>query len=48
MYFYMLCLQLANWEKIEKLEISVIGDICHDLGVIIVYYNFSFFANVIL
>lgn len=41
-------LQLANWEKIEKLEISVIGDICHDLGAINFYYNFAFSANVIL
>lgn len=41
-------LQLANREKIEKLEISVTGAICHDLGAIRFYYNFDFFANVIL
>lgn len=40
MYFYMMRLQLANWEKIEKLDISAIGDICHDLGAINVYYFF--------
>lgn len=48
MYFYMMRLQLANWEKIEKLEISVIGEICHDLGAIHFYYNFAFFVSVIL
>lgn len=46
--FYMRRLQLANREKIEKLEISVPGDICHDLGAIHFYYNFALFANVIL
>lgn len=46
--FYMMRLQLANREKIEKLEISVTGDICHDLRAIRFSYNFDFFANIIL
>lgn len=48
MFFCRMHLLLATKEKIEKLEISVIGHICHDLGVNNFHYSFAELANIIL